>query len=1224
MRHSPHTSTHLSAVLALVSCFLPIRLSTFPSQAAGSTETMLEPIPVQPGRPAGFSRLEADRTGIGFTNHLSEFNAAQNRILENGSGVALGDVDGDGWCDVYFCRLEGDNVLFRNLGDWRFQDITAASGVACAGDLSSGAVLVDVDGDGDLDLLVNSLGGGTREFLNDGKGRFSEVVDSRLVRRFAATSMSLADMDGDGDLDLYVTNYRTDTYKDRPPGLKVEARQNPDGSVTVEPRDRFITFGARQTGVEVLERGERDFLYLNQGDGRFVPLAWDKGTFLDEDGRPLQAPPTDWGLGVLFRDLNGDRWPDLYVCNDFVYWPDRLWLNEAGAGFRAAPRTALRSQSLASMAVDAADLNRDGWDDLFVADMLSRSLRPRAWQRQNLLEGLVRWPHEDPVFRPEVPRNTLQIARGDGTFAETAQFAGLAATDWTWSVVAMDVDLDGWEDLLFGTGNLHDVQDTDAIAETAMQKGPLTPDSRHRNWSRFPRLDRPKRAFRNRHDATFEERGREWGFNDVGIAHGMALADLDNDGDQDVVVNHLNASAGIYRNDSGAPRVAVRLRGADGNTAGIGSRITVSGGQVVQSQILVSGGRYCSGDEALRVFATGSARRVEVAVTWPSGRVTRVPDIPVNHRVLIHEDAGSPVVDPPPAESGSALFRETAIPLPPWPAEHRADAEFVRQRLLPRALGTRSPGVALGDLDADGNDDLVMAGLPGFLGLSFLGNGRGELAVSGWPAIPSGNRAVTAFLPTGGAPPSRFLVATEALDGTNTTATLQLWTPQPGTLEPVMDLPSVATALAGGDWDADGDLDLFVGGGSQPGRYPEGTTSRLFESKDGRWIPIQDLPGAGRIESALFTDLTGDGLPELVAATDWGPVRIWERTDGRFRETTERWGLADRAGWWRGIASGDLDGDGRLDLVVANWGRNFGEGRIPSPPAAVSIEGWGFSVPGTDRLGLVLGSTDPETGRLLPWRDHATLTAQLPAVRNRFPTAHAYAEASLPALAEGIIPPPRRWVATMFESMVFLNRGNRLEARPLPAVAQWSSSSGVSVADLDGDGHLDLVLTQNFFELDRESSRQDAGLGLVLKGNGDGTFRVLRPAEAGLHCWGEGRGCGVGDFNGDRRPDLIVAQRRGPLQMLLNQMGQPGYSVRLLGRKGATPAFGAVVRLCSGDTKGPALEVQSGSGWMSASSPRLLVGHPRRPTSASIRWPGGREQVVPWPQDTDALTLTQP
>ena len=403
-------------------------------------------LPVPKSGKAGFTLLPPSKTGITFTNLLSNAKAAENQIRLNGSGVACGDVDEDGWCDLYLCGLENGNKLYRNLGGWRFEDISEAAGVACPGQYSSGAVFADVNGDGHLDLLVNGLGTGTRLFLNDGQGHFHEVPECGLAHRYASTSLTLADIDGDGWLDLYVPNYRTTTI--RTTGISM---LQINGKLELRPEDRE-DYQLTSQGL-ILESGEPHLLYRNDGHGNFQPLSWTDGTFLDEDGRPLAKTPRDWGLTAVFRDLNGDRAPDLYVCGDF-HSPDRVWINDGHGHFRAIPRTALRNTSTFSMAVDFADLNRDGLDDFINLDMLDLQHQRRIVQFSPMEPGAS--GRAGVLDRPQVNRNTVQLNRGDSTYAETAYYCGLEASSWTWSAVFLDVDLDGFEDLLMSTGHQFD------------------------------------------------------------------------------------------------------------------------------------------------------------------------------------------------------------------------------------------------------------------------------------------------------------------------------------------------------------------------------------------------------------------------------------------------------------------------------------------------------------------------------------------------------------------------------------------------------------------------------------------------------------------------------------------------------------------------------------------------------------------------------------------------
>src|SRR5260370_13898384 len=426
--------------------------------------------PVGAGK-EGFSLLSPEQTGIFFTNTLSEQRALASEILPNGSGVAAGDVDGDGWCDLYFCGLKTGNHLYRNLGNWEFEDITEKAGVACTNLDATGAVLVDIDGDGTLDLVVNSVGGGTHIFFNDGKGHFSESQEV-LNPGMGAMSLAVADYDGDGWLDIYIANYRLHTIADSDvrfnlrtvDGKLVVASINNRPLTDPEWTNRFLfqitDNGSGSVKFAKEELGEPDALYHNLGKGRFKQVPWTEGAFLDEDGKPLTHPPFDWGLSVMFHDLNNDGKPDLYVCNDFRT-PDRIWINDGHGRFRAIDRLSIRQISLSSIGVDIADINDDGFDYVFTCEMLSRNHRRRLVQRTNLRPEIL--PLGAIDNRPQYARNTLFLNRTDGTFAEIAQYAGLEASEWSWTPIFLDVDLDGYPDLLVASGFARDSMNVDAL-----------------------------------------------------------------------------------------------------------------------------------------------------------------------------------------------------------------------------------------------------------------------------------------------------------------------------------------------------------------------------------------------------------------------------------------------------------------------------------------------------------------------------------------------------------------------------------------------------------------------------------------------------------------------------------------------------------------------------------------------------------------------------------------
>jgi hypothetical protein len=1164
-------------------------------------------LPVPKAGKTGFTRLNGADTGILFTNWLTDERGIANRNLLSGSGVAAGDVDGDGWCDLYFCGLDNANALYRNLGNWKFEDITASAGVACAGQDSTGAVFADIDGDGDLDLIVNSLGNGVRVFENDGHGRFKEVTAAAgTTAKTGGMSLALADADGDGDLDLYVVNYRTTTIMDQPKtrfrinmanGLPVVTHVNDQPAITPELTNRFV-LGA--TG-EVIELGEPDVLYLNDGKGHFTPVSWTDGSFLDEDGRPLPEPPRDWGLSVQCRDLNEDGAPDIYVCND-LFSPDRIWINDGKGRFRAIDRVALRSTSTFSMGIDFADLNRDGHVDFMIVDMLATSHKDRHTQVSTSKPS--RLPIGTIERRVQNWRNTLHLNRGDATFAEVAFYAGVEASNWSWMPLFLDVDLDGYEDILIPNGQMRDFQNVDMAnrIDAARAAKPLTAADIMALVKMFPNFRTPSLAFRNRGNLTFEEMGAAWGFNSVGVSQGTTMADLDNDGDMDVIVNKLNEQAGVYRNESIAPRVAVRLRGLPGNGQGIGAQITVSGGPVQQSQEVICGGHYLSGADPLRTFAAGAlTNELTLQVRWRNGKVSVVEGARPNRLYEIDESGAGPSGTPHSALRTPQLFEDLSHLLNHRHHEDPFD-DFERQPLLPNALSQLGPGVAWHDLDGDGWDDLVIGSGKGGLLAVYRNDGKGgfsrmQEAVLSRPAA----RDQTTVLGIGA---TLLLGASNYEDGLTNGGCLRIVDLQrKASGESVMGQLSSAGPLALGDVEGRGVLDLFIGGRVVPGRYPEPATSLLLRDEGGRFVAAQRFEKVGLVSGAVFSDLDGDGRLELVLACEWGPVRVFRQEGGRFKEATQELGLAGYLGWWNGVTTGDLDGDGRLDIIASNWGLNNKYRRLSREHPRRLYYG---DLDGSGTVNLIEACYDEAMQKEVPERGYMAVVAAMPFVQEKTLTFEAYGMSSLADIYGDRLKETQFVEVNTLATTAFMNRGGHFEAIELPAEAQFSPAFGICVGDLDGDGNEDVFLSQNFFATCLDTTRNDAGRGLWLRGDGKGGLKAVPGQESGVKVYGEQRGCALADYDRDGRVDLVVTQNGNATKLYHNVGAKPGLLVRLRGPPGNPTGVGATIRLGNGSRLGPAREIHAGSGYWSADGAAQVMALPDEPTQIWVRWPGGK------------------
>ncbi|HEX6627026.1 MAG TPA: VCBS repeat-containing protein [Gemmatimonadaceae bacterium] len=1053
--------------------------------------------------PAVFKLLTPRETGIDFANTINatdSFNVQTDVYIYNGAGVAVGDIDNDGLPDIFFSGNMVSSRLYRNKGSMHFEDVTKQAGVGTSR-WATGASMVDINNDGFLDIYVSVSGPGHSKaedranllFVNNGNRTFSEQAEKYGIADTGFTThAAFLDYDRDGCLDLFLLNNSPKDFTRGVASHPIAGRDSTPGSVNQ--------------------------LYHNDCAGG------NPGHFTNASAKAGILRDAGYGLGVAIGDLNGDGWPDIYVSNDGMP-NDVLYLNNRDGTFTNIAAKSLKHTSQAGMGVDIADFNNDGREDILQVDMLPRDLQRRKRTGGNTTQGT----NSDALrrgYRIDYSQNALQLNNGaspDGLplFSEISRLAGVSATDWSWSALFADFDNDGYKDIFIGNGYPKAVNDLDymAAAFSAMRSG-HNPVAR-RMLRELPSYELPNFVFRNNGDLTFTDKTKPWGLDQPTFSYGAAYSDLNNDGKLDLVVNNMNGPAFVYENvlpaDAQRHYLEIRLAGEPSRqeTAGIGARVVVAaGGKKQYYYASPYRGFMSSMDPRLHVGLGNSNRVDSLSVDWPDGRHQVLTNVAVDRILVVKQGGvGSTGLSSPPSRSGSGnnRFEPAQMPGLTFKPPIAFPADFSVQPLLPYVISAHGPAIAAGDVNGDGLDDIYIGGGAGVAGKLFIQRRDGSFTESSqrqaFEADKSYDDWSAVFFDSNGDGRPDLYVASGSYIQTTGSPLLQdrLYINQ-GDGRFIRDtaaLPPMLTSkgvVRVGDFNGDGRPDLFVSGRLLPRKYPYPTRSYILRNDGGHFTDVtQQLAPAlinpgGMITDAAWVDFDGDGRLDLVTVGEWMPITLFRNERDRFADVTAAAQLPPSRGWWYSVATGDFDGDGRPDIVAGNLGLNYTY--AASKDATFDVYAGTFT--GNQSTDIVLA--EKANGTSYSLAGMAPLGQVVYTTAVRFPTFASFAAAPLDRLLSAEqLKQAIHYEADTFESIFLHNDGGgKFSMTKLPNLAQISPIKGIVVRDVDGDGHLDLIVAGNLFESEPNTPRADAGNGLWMRGDGKGHFSPIPPYESGF------------------------------------------------------------------------------------------------------------------------------
>lgn len=1057
-----------------------------------------------------FRLKDSIHTRIAFHNTLVDdknFNIIEYLYYYNGGGVAIGDVNNDGLPDVYFSANQRPNKLYLNKGNLKFEDITDRAGVAGKGNWKTGVSMVDVNSDGLMDIFVCGVGnykkfnGFNQLYINNGDLTFTDkTTEYGLTFQGFSTQASFFDYDLDGDLDMYLLNHSVHTQRSYG---KVSLRYQVDSLAG----DRLYKNLFRETGTH-----------------KFQDVTKDAGILSSQVG---------YGLGVAVSDVNNDGFPDIYISNDFIE-NDYLYINQKDGTFVQQLEKVMPHSSRFSMGNDIGDINNDLLPDIITVDMLPQDesvIKTSAGEDSYEVYAFkLKYGYHKQVSRNTLQLNLGKIDSAAVSFRDIALAAGVSATDWSWGPLLQDFDGDGYKDLFVSNGIVRRPNDLDYInfisSDSVQRQSDVLP------WiSKMPEGKVSSYAFRNRGDLTFEDVTAQWGLSRPGFSNGDAIADLDNDGDPDLIVNRINEPAHVYENTSQPGSfVKIRLKGdsTSGNINGIGAKVLVSFDSTTQMQELFPVRGWCSSSDFALMFGLSGTKKANVKVIWPDNRVTE-KNVSGKEVLVSYKEATKQNTTPSKPKS---LFEATDGPA----FIHRENEfnAFNRESLIPHMLTTEGPCVATGDINGDGMDDAFIGGAKGQRGELFLQDRSGSFIrkdIASFKLHQDAEDVAAAFFDSDKDGDLDLIVVSggqEELERTELLNPRLYINDGKGNLSyDKSRLPAIAlqgSCVKPADYDGDGDQDLFIGSSVMPMLYGMAPVSYLLIN-DGTgnflvnsgWLgastfdnPSRNRPGM--VKDATWVDVNKDGLLDLVLVGEWMPITILiQQKDHRFLNMTQQYGTSNTKGWWSSVTAVDIDNDGDEDLIAGNVGLNSRLKASSEKPLTMYLGDFD-SNGGSDHI-LVYYNGD----KSYPFTSRDQLVKQLPALKKKFLNYYDYRN----VLLDDIVTPQLQgnsavMQATEFASLVLLNNRDKFIVRQLPMEAQMFPVYSILADDVNSDGHQDLMLCGNLTAVQPEIGPYDAGVGLVLMGDGSGSFDAVAPRHSGFIVTGEGRDIRKVNSNGQK------------------------------------------------------------------------------------------------------------